>query len=298
MTVAVVGPGSLVAGALRRARASAGWRFVRWQDAVAADDWLDGVSCVVNCAYDPRLRAGAPYDPALDVDLRIARRVSARPGTLQLMLSTRAAYGPAGADPVLREDRPPAPDRPYGASKLATERALGALLGERLTVLRLSNVFGDEAVPGRRTFVGVALATLRERGAIVLDIDPGVARDFVPVEAVADAIARVVAAPRPGVFNVGSGVGTPVGAIARADRRLRRRTDRRDRPTPPRRVRARPRRGGGRVRHRAARARDDPRAMRGDRARVAGPGPGRRGSRPAVGTVDPAGVGLRQEERR
>ncbi len=216
MTVAVIGPGSLVAGALRRARASAGWRFVRWQDAVAADDWLDGVSCVVNCAYDPRLRAGAPYDPALDVDLRIARRVSARPGTLQLMLSTRAAYGPAGADPVLREDRPPAPDRPYGASKLATERALGALLGERLTVLRLSNVFGDEAVPGRRTFVGVALATLRERGAIVLDIDPGVARDFVPVEAVADAIARVVAAPRPGVFNVGSGVGTPVGAIARA----------------------------------------------------------------------------------
>ena len=185
MTVAVVGPGSLVAGALRRARASAGWRFVRWQDAVAADDWLDGVSCVVNCAYDPRLRAGAPYDPALDVDLRIARRVSARPGTLQLMLSTRAAYGPAGADPVLREDRPPAPDRPYGASKLATERALGALLGERLTVLRLSNVFGDEAVPGRRTFVGVALATLRERGAIVLDIDPGVARDFVPVSSVA-----------------------------------------------------------------------------------------------------------------
>ena len=214
MSVAVVGPGSLTAGALRARPEAAGWRFVRWQDAVAGDDWLDGVATVVNCAYHPRLRRGEPYDPGLDVDLAIARRIARRDGTRLLMLSTRAVYGPAGDDPVLREDRPPRPDRPYGVSKLETERALAALLDDRLTVLRLSNVFGDEAIPGRGTFLGIALASLRARGAIALDIDPAVARDFVPVESVADAIARVVAAPRAGTFNVGAGVATPVGDVA------------------------------------------------------------------------------------
>jgi nucleoside-diphosphate-sugar epimerase len=215
VSVAVVGPGSLVARALRADPQLTGWRFVRWQDAVSDEAWLDGVDVVVNCAYDPRLRRGEPYAPALDVDLAIARRTLARGDVRYLMLSSRAVYGPAGNDPVLREDRAPRPDRPYGASKRATERALAALLGERLTVLRLSNVFGDEAIPGRRTFFGVALASLRARGRIVLDVDPAVLRDFVPVEAAAAAIARVAAAPRPGVFNVGAGVSTAVGDVAR-----------------------------------------------------------------------------------
>lgn len=212
--VAVVGTGSLTGAALRRHPTASAWRHLRWQEAIADDGWLDGVGLVVNCAYHPRLRRGEPYHPDLDVDLAIARRVAARAGVRYLMPSSRAVYGPAGDDPVLREDRVPAPDRPYGVSKLATERALAALLGDRLTVLRLSNVFGDEGLPGRGTFLGVALASLRAQDRIVLDIDPSTARDFVPVEAVADAIARVAAAPRGGVFNVGAGVATPVGDIA------------------------------------------------------------------------------------
>lgn len=216
MTVAVVGTGSLIAAALRRRPDAAAWRFVRWQDAVSDGRWLDGVDRVVNCAYDASLRAGAAYAPALDVDLRLARLVLAHGRARYLMLSTRAVYGPPDADGVLREDRPPRPDRPYGASKLETERALGALLGARLTVLRLSNVIGDGSTPGRRTFVAVALASLRERGAIVLDVDPAVARDFVPDDAVAAAIARVAATPRAGTYNVGSGVATPVGRVAQA----------------------------------------------------------------------------------
>jgi nucleoside-diphosphate-sugar epimerase len=215
VTLAVVGPGSLVARALGARPEAPGWRFVRWQDAISGDAWLDGVDAIVVCAYHPALRGGAPYDPALDVDLAVARLAARRRGVRYLMLGSRAVYGPAGDDPVLREDRPPRPDRPYGASKLATERALAALLGDRLTVLRLSNVFGDEAVPGRRTFFGVALASLRERGAIVLDVDPSVTRDFVPVESVAAAIARVAEAPRAGTFNVGAGVSVPVGDVAR-----------------------------------------------------------------------------------
>ena len=215
MKVALVGAGSLIGRALLARPETAGWHPVRWQDALGQDAWLDGAGLVVNCAYDPGLRRGEPYSPDRDVDLAIARRAVARRGVRYLMLSSRAVYGPAGDDPLLREDRVPRPDRPYGLSKLATERALGALLGDRLTVLRLSNVFGDEAIPGRRTFLGVALASLRDRGAIVLDVDPAVARDFVPVEAAAAAIARVAAAPRPGLFNVGAGVQTAVGDVAR-----------------------------------------------------------------------------------
>ena len=65
MSLAVVGPGSQTRRALRARPEASGWRFVRWQDAVSDDAWLDGVDAVVVCGSPPARGAGAPYDAAL-----------------------------------------------------------------------------------------------------------------------------------------------------------------------------------------------------------------------------------------
>lgn len=213
MTIAVVGAGSFIAGALRARPDTADWRFVGHAAALSDEAWLDGVDTVLNCAFDPRLRAG-PYDPALDVDRRLAQRLASHPAVRYVMTGSRLAYGPAGPAARLVESAEPRPDRPYGIAKLAAERAVRDRLGDRATVLRIGNVFGLETGPGRASFFGVALRTLRESARIVLDVSPFVERDFIPVEDLAERLVAIAGAPRPGVFNLGSGTPIAIGRIA------------------------------------------------------------------------------------
>lgn len=213
MEVMVVGANSLIASALGARMDTASWRFVGHDAALASHDLLQGVDVLINCAFDPRLKAGA-YDSACDFDLSLAEMLREWPAVHYVMLSSRLAYGPARGGGRLVETLACAPDRPYGVAKYTTEQSLGRALGTRLTVLRLANVFGDELRPGRQSFFAMALRTLRDEGRIVLDMSPFVERDFIPAEEVAAALVRVARAPRPGLFNLGAGHGTPTGRIA------------------------------------------------------------------------------------
>ena len=78
--------------------------------------------------------------------LTAARRVGAR---RMVLVSSQAAGGPGWRDRPRREEDPPAPVSPYGASKLAAERiALGATDGPEVAVVRPCVVYGprDQAL--------------------------------------------------------------------------------------------------------------------------------------------------------
>ncbi|MCB9979316.1 MAG: NAD-dependent epimerase/dehydratase family protein [Rhodospirillales bacterium] len=210
MSVVAIGSTSFMAGAVQRCPAASGWRFLRHAEALADLDWIDGASCVVNFALDPQVRAGVVTD-ATNIDARIAREIFARRSDLSyVMLSSRMVYGRPG---LLREDDPCSPVNPYGKGKLSVEESLRAALPpENLTILRIANVFGFE--PGRKSFFGMALTRLRDEGKIVYDMSPLVRRDFLFVDRFATILSAICAAPRPGVFNLGSGVGLETGLIA------------------------------------------------------------------------------------
>jgi len=213
MGIAVVGAGSFIARALRQTPEAAYWRFIGHREALGTDSWLQGVDTLLNCAFDDRLKNRA-YDATLDVDIRLAEKVKHDRGMRYVMLSSRLAYGPAPDGGRLTESLPCNPIVPYARAKIITETRLAEMLGERLTVLRLSNVFGAESAPGRKNFISVATRTLTQQGRIVLDLNPFVERDFVPVTEVARSLVRVLNAPEPGVFNFGAGAGTAVGLMA------------------------------------------------------------------------------------
>jgi dTDP-4-dehydrorhamnose reductase/UDP-glucose 4-epimerase len=178
-------------------------------------DLLDGIGCAVNFALDPAFRRD-PWSPDIDADLRLAERIAGR-GIHQVLLSSRMVYAPsdpARAGRPLSESDPAAPANVYGRNKLATEQALGALLGADLTVLRVANVIGWERQVGRTSFMTAMLHTLATDGRITLDVSPFVVRDFLPFENFARCLGAVAGTRPPGVFNLGSGVGVPVGRIA------------------------------------------------------------------------------------
>jgi len=164
---------------------------------------------VINMASHPRYMRET-YDESLDFDLRLARHV--RTAACQyVMMSTRRVYGRSAPFPV-DELTAPSPDDNYGLNKLTTERALQAILGDRCSILRVANVFDFE--PGRHTFFGIALATLRRENRILLDVSPFVRRDFLHTEDFAQILVQVLDKSFGGILNLGSGRATELGRIA------------------------------------------------------------------------------------
>jgi UDP-glucose 4-epimerase len=180
-------------------------------DAIGRPDLLDGVDRVISFARHPLL-GRENYQPAtMDADLRLAEWIAGR-AIDYVMLSSRKVYAPSTRP--LAETDPTGPQDLYGRHKLTAEQALRELLGPRLTVLRLANVFGYERGEGRRTFFSLTLDRLARDGQIRFDMSPFVQRDFLPVEACARVLVRIVAAPPGGVLNVGSGIALPTGRVA------------------------------------------------------------------------------------
>jgi nucleoside-diphosphate-sugar epimerase len=117
-----------------------------------------GVDAVVHCAAFFR---GATAEQAhatndLGTQYLAAAALAARVKRF-VFTSTGLVYGPTGGRPA-KEDDPCAPTAAYPVSKLAAERALLAMEGLDVRVLRLPFVYGDgdphiaEVVPMMRTF--------------------------------------------------------------------------------------------------------------------------------------------------
>lgn len=207
MSVFVIGKSGLLGNALRD---QAGWAFLSHREAFDDTGWVNRAGCIINCAFSPALRHG-PYQETEDVDLALARIIGDRPCNY-IMLSSRAVYGPSDAMQSLSETDIPRPTNHYAKNKLHIENALQSLLQERLTILRLSTMFGMEL--HRPSFFGIAMTGLLERGVITLDMNPAVERDFYAVRQFAEDLPVIAHAPRPGLYNLGSGVGTACGRIA------------------------------------------------------------------------------------
>ena len=208
--ILIVGRNSFLAGHVQSALPAARVRAVGHEEIERAD-LLDEVACVVSFARHPLLGSAGYRPETMDPDLRLARRLGERE-IAYVMLSSRKVYAPSARP--LAENAPTGPGDAYGRAKLAVEASLRQLLGERLTILRLANVFGYERGPGRRSFLSISLERLASEGEIHYDMSPFVERDFLPVVAFARLLAKIAAAPPGGILNVGSGIGLPSGRLA------------------------------------------------------------------------------------
>jgi dolichol-phosphate mannosyltransferase len=131
---------------------------------------------------------------------------------------TSSEYG--RKDHAPSEDELPEPDGPYAVTKLAAT-AYAAQLGRagrlHATTLRLYSAYGPYEEPTRLvpTVIVEGMA-----GRLPPLVAPDVARDYVYVDDVADAFEAALHADVPGgrVYNVGTGVQTPLREVAALSR--------------------------------------------------------------------------------
>jgi nucleoside-diphosphate-sugar epimerase len=173
---------------------------------------LDGVELVIHAGRATGIGTDS-WRLDQDPEYCLLTRLASHPARY-MMLSTRAVYGIAGSQ-ALRPTDPPAPVTPYGRNKLRLEQAARDLLGERLCILRLSNVFGFEW-PGRATFFGIMLDGLKRDSVIRFDMAGSTRRDFIPVELAALTVARLTTGRQRGIVHVGAGLSLPCADLAHA----------------------------------------------------------------------------------
>ncbi|WP_177174659.1 NAD-dependent epimerase/dehydratase family protein [Loktanella fryxellensis] len=144
---------------------------------------------------------------ALALNTALARAcadLGAALGVRVLVASSQAVYGPQQG--LLREDTPPAPASPYGAAKLAMERAV---TGAHVTHLRIGNVAGCDALAE-----GIA------RGDVVLDRfadGQGPCRAMLTPADLAHVVRCLLAAPTlPPIVNVARPGSTAMADVLRA----------------------------------------------------------------------------------
>ena len=107
------------------------------------------------------------------------------------------------------EDALPKPINDYGRYHVWAESALLSALDERLTVLRLSNIYGPrQRSKNGQGFITAAVKAIESNNPLRIFGNGSLIRDYVHEQDVVNLVARVLTSPTPGVFNVASGVGT------------------------------------------------------------------------------------------
>lgn len=203
----VVGRNSFLANRFLESPVVAGARAISHTDFAATA--LDDIGCIINFALHPHYRTQA-YSPTLDFDRRIMERIQGT-GIHYILLSSRKVYD-EGTPLPWPETAPKTNGTGYGTNKLITENFARRTLGNNLTVLRMANIFGFE--PGRSSFMGQAQDSLLQNGHITLDTHPEVRRDFLPVDRFVEILDHIAQRRLTGLFNLGSGVATPIGRMA------------------------------------------------------------------------------------
>ncbi|MFI1095892.1 NAD-dependent epimerase/dehydratase family protein [Streptomyces sp. NPDC020917] len=167
------------------------------------------------------------YEGNTELVRRLVAAIAAVPHEPRLVhLGSLHEYGPVPRGTRISEDVTPAPDTPYGRSKLLGARAVldaaaeGTLHG---TVLRIANVAGPGTPPD--SLLGILARRLHERARTAasgelpaeLRLAPLTAwRDFIDVRDVADAVVAASVADVCGqVVNIGSGEAVEVRELVR-----------------------------------------------------------------------------------
>ncbi|MGH2555286.1 MAG: NAD-dependent epimerase/dehydratase family protein [Actinomycetota bacterium] len=190
----------------------------RVEDGPAVRRAARGAEAVVHLAARPGV-ADSVARPDLDFDANVLGTFNAvdaarRAGVRAFVFASSGAVL-AGATPPLREDMPPAPLSPYGASKLYGEgiTAAAGVYGMVGISLRFANVYGPDSAH-KKSVISLFIRQALARKPFIIYGNGRQTRDFLCVEDVCVAIVKALDAAKPGVYHLGTGVETSVNELA------------------------------------------------------------------------------------
>ncbi|MFQ6553641.1 NAD-dependent epimerase/dehydratase family protein [Aestuariibius insulae] len=136
-----------------------------------------------------------------------------------VLLSSAAVYGNPGPTPITETARTQ-PVSSYGKAKLGLERSIHAHLGPRLTILRLSSVYGSDMAQEGQGVIKILKDAIRSEASFNLYGNGLTARDYLHVSDVCAALLSASRTCPGGVLNIGTGRATTTKALLDLTRRI------------------------------------------------------------------------------
>ena len=109
------------------------------------------------------------------------------------------------------------PENDYGKYHVWAESRLIEALKDRLTILRLANIYGPkQRMKSGQGFITAAVRDLETKQPLTIYGDGSLVRDYIHEADVVTLIKAVHGNPRSGIFNVASGIGTEQRSVIKA----------------------------------------------------------------------------------
>ena len=177
------------------------------QDAIVH---LAAMTGVAQSVADPREAVSVNVEGSLNV-LEAARRA----GVGQIIAASTGGAIAGNTAPPVGEGTIPAPQSPYGATKLAMEGLLSAYAasyGMTTCALRFANVYGPHS-ERKAGAVTAFCKALRAGRPLVVFGDGKQVRDYVHVDDIVVGVMAALGARATGVFALGTGIGTSLNDL-------------------------------------------------------------------------------------
>lgn len=147
------------------------------------------------------------------IDIQIAREL-VNSKTLYFFMSSRKVYGRNTELVVLNEESELKPFDFYSRNKFNAERELKKILGERLSIVRISNIIGKPEIKNDyKTFMGWITKSYLENGYLSLNQSKSTVRDFITKDYFQYVISELVKNNVVGIHNISSNLNLSLGDI-------------------------------------------------------------------------------------
>ena len=198
--ILVVGKNSFIGNSLLNVKDENQFYSISYNDLYDTD--LTQFNTVVNCSLHPYYKKSI-YHHGIDVDFDVAR-MAYKYNCHYVMLSTRKIYGTSKTLRMYYEFDKENPYDHYSENKLKSENKIISRFGDKVTIIRGSNLFGEEL--GRPSMMGYFLNQLDKDGVIRYNINPITSKDIIHVDDASEIISKVCVKKPVGIYNLGTSV--------------------------------------------------------------------------------------------
>lgn len=173
---------------------------------------IKSADIIINFAIQPEFSTQDFAEEEI-IDIKIAKLIKDTQ-TRFFYISSRKIYGQSSELKFFKETDSPAPFDFYSKNKLLGENILNRILGERLCILRVSNILGEPILrQGYNTFMGWITREFVSKGKLSVTENLYAVKDFISKEYFHNTLAVLFRQNISGIINVASGINIPVGEL-------------------------------------------------------------------------------------
>lgn len=181
-------------------------------------DWADNISflrkadCIINFSVSPDF-SNIIMDNDEIIDVKIAKSIVGYKPRF-IFISSRKVYGTSDKCLVYNEGSPIIENDVYSVNKIHAEKSLFQILGDKLIILRPTNIIGEPVMRDNyETFMGWIGRNYEEKGYVKADLNSQTQKDFITKEYLHQNIAYIMQHECSGIYNISAGFGVTVKYI-------------------------------------------------------------------------------------